>query len=116
MADVATWISVGEATTGILSIGMGLVMAYAAYLSPNKIQRHIRLWLGVYFGVMGLEEFFDALFHEGDDVSVIPQVLCTMIQLVTSAGAVWFLLRIRSSQWQIDLRHQSERLRDLEKR
>lgn len=103
MGDAALWISFGEGVTGVLSMGIGCVMFYAGYLAPNEKQRCLRAWAGAFCFVMGLEEFLDAFFTEGDAIAMIPQIACTAVQLVTSAGAVWFLSKVDGNRWRIDL-------------
>lgn len=93
------FISLGEALTGVLSTSMGIFMLYAAAVAPKPEQRRLRLWVGVYCSVMGLEEIVDALFLEGDAIAIPAQAICTVIQLVTSAGAVWYLSKISRSRW-----------------
>lgn len=97
-----TWplvISLGEALAGVLSVIIGLSLVSVALGRITAQQRLIRLWIGAYCLVMGLEEVLDAFFTEGDAAAFYPQVICTLVQLVTSAGAVHFMVKISRRAW-----------------
>lgn len=93
--DLVDLISIGEALTGIFSIAMGVVFMNAGIITDSFNQTILRLWIGVYFTVMGVEEVFDAMYTEGTASAIAPQLICTIVQLITSMGAAAFLLRAR---------------------